>query len=148
LRGMIAEQVTLAEQVGLSTARLRRIDALMERCIEQGIVSGAVTLVARKGRVAHLQAHGQMNVEARRAMETDALFRLASMTKPVIAVAVLSLLEEGKLLLTDPVSNYLPTFKGQQVAVPNAPVPGWPQSELQTGAYHLEPAAREITIKD
>ncbi|HET6318466.1 MAG TPA: serine hydrolase domain-containing protein, partial [Chloroflexota bacterium] len=145
---MIAEHVSLAEQVGLSSSRLRRIDSLMQRFIDAGVISGAVTLVARQGRVAHLQAHGLMDIGNHRAMQPDALFRLASMTKPVIAVAILSLLEEGKLLLTQPVSDFLPTFKGQQVAVPNQPVPGWAISELVEGGYHLEPAKREITLKD
>ena len=81
-------------------------------------------------------------------MQADSLFRLASMTKPVIAVAILSLFEEGKLLLTEPVSSYLPTFKGQQVAVPNTAPPGWAATELKAGGFHLEPALREITIKD
>ncbi len=108
---MIAEQVTLAEQVGLSTPRLRRIDALMQRFVDAGVISGAVPLVARKARVATLPGPGLVDIEADKTMQPDALFRLASMTKPVIAVAILSLLEEGKLLLTEPVSNFLPTFR-------------------------------------
>lgn len=145
---MIAEQTTSAEHVGLSTPRLRRIDALMQRFIDRGVISGAVTLVARRGHIAHLRAHGLADIEASRQMQPDSVFRLASMTKPIIAAAVLTLAEEGKLLLTDPVSHYLPTFKGQHVAVPNAPLPGWATSELQTGGFHLEPAWREITLKD
>ncbi len=145
---MIAELYTLAEQVGLSSPRLRRIDALMQRFIDRGVISGAVTLIARHGQIAHLQAHGLMDVDAGRAMQADALFRLASMTKPVIAAAILSLFEEGKLLLTQPVSDYLPTFRAQQVAVPNTPPPGWAVTDLKAGGYHLEPALREITIKD
>ena len=61
---MIAEQVSLAEQVGLSTARLGRVNDLMQRSIDKGVISGAVTLVARKGHIAHLQAHGQMDIAA------------------------------------------------------------------------------------
>jgi CubicO group peptidase (beta-lactamase class C family) len=145
---MIAEQVSLAEQVGLSTARLGRVNDLMQRSIDKGVISGAVTLVARKGHIAHLQAHGQMDVAAGRSMQTDAVFRLASMTKPVIAAAILSLLEEGRLLLTDPVSHFLPTFKSQQVATANRNPPGWAMTDLKAGGYHLEPAWREVTIKD
>ncbi|HEY2592490.1 MAG TPA: serine hydrolase domain-containing protein [Chloroflexota bacterium] len=145
---MIAEPVSLAEQVGMSAPRLRRIDALMQRFIDRGVISGSVTLVARRGRVAHLQAHGLADIESTRQMQTDALFRLASMTKPVIAVAILTLVEEGQLLLTNPVSNFLPTFKAQQVAVANAAPPGWAISDLKSGGFHLEPASREITIKD
>ena len=145
---MIAELYTLAEQVGLSSPRLRRIDALMQAFIDRGVVAGAVTLVARRGQIAHLQAHGQLDIAAGRAMQTDTLFRLASMTKPVIATAILALFEEGKLLLTDPVSNYLPTFKAQQVAVPNSTPRPWAATDLKAGEFHLEPALREITLKD
>ena len=145
---MIAELYTLAEQVGLSSPRLRRIDAVMQAFIDRGVIAGAVTLVARRGQIAHLQAHGQMDVAASRAMQTDALFRLASMTKPVIATAILALFEEGKVLLTDPVSNYLPTFKAQQVAVPNVTPQAWAMTDLKAGGFHLEPALREITLKD
>ena len=145
---MIAEPVAVADEVGLSGQRLRRIDALMQTFVERGVVSGAVTLVARKGHIAHLVAHGDMDLAAHKPMQADALFRLASMTKPVISVAVLTLLEEGKLLLSDPVSAFLPTFRGQQVAVPNLPVPAWVSSTLETGGFHLEPAQREITVRD
>ena len=134
---MIAEPFAMAGQVGLSTSRLKHIDALMQAFIDRGVIAGGVTLLARQGRVAHLSAHGQMDIESGRDMRTDALFRLASMTKPVIAVAVLMLVEQGKLLLTDPVSGYLPSLKNLQVAVPS------PSQE-----FALEPAVREITIKD
>jgi CubicO group peptidase (beta-lactamase class C family) len=145
---MIAEHVSIAEQVGLSSPRLQRVDALMQRFIDRGVISGAVTLVARQGRIAHLHAHGLADIEAARPMPTDALFRLASMTKPVISAAILSLAEEGKLLLNEPVSGFLPTFRAQQVAVPNAAVPNWAVSDLNAGGFHLEPAAREISLKD
>jgi CubicO group peptidase (beta-lactamase class C family) len=136
------------ERVGLSSARLRRIDTLMQAFVDRGVISGAVTLLARKGQVAHLAAYGQMDLESARPMRTDTLFRLASMTKPVISVAILMLLEEGKLLLQEPVSNYLPTFRNLHVAVPNQPVPNWAITDLAAGDYHLEPAQREITIRD
>jgi CubicO group peptidase (beta-lactamase class C family) len=89
-----------------------------------------------------------MEIETGRAMQTDAVFRLASMTKPVIAVAIVALAEEGRLLLTDPVSEYLPTFEAQSVAVPNAAAPGWTRTQLAAGEFHLEPAWREVTIND
>jgi CubicO group peptidase (beta-lactamase class C family) len=98
---VIAEGIALAEEVGLSTARLQRIDDVVEAFIDRGVIAGAVTLVARNGRIAHLAAHGQMDIATGRRMETDSIFRLASMTKPVISAAVLMLFEEGKLLLTD-----------------------------------------------
>ena len=79
---MIAERVALAEQVGLSSWRLQRVDALMQSFIERGVIAGAVTLIARKDRVAHLAAHGQMDIAAARAMQTDAIFRLATTIYP------------------------------------------------------------------
>jgi CubicO group peptidase (beta-lactamase class C family) len=134
---VIAEPFAIAGQVGLSTSRLKHIGTLVQAFIDRGVIAGAVTLLARKGRIAHLSAHGQMDIESGREMRTDALFRLASMTKPVIAVAILKLFEEGKLLLNDPVSAYLPNFKDLQVSAPSSPE-----------EFALEPALREITIKD
>ena len=145
---MIAERPVLAEQVGLSTTRLQRINAMVQTFIDRGIVSGAVTLVARQGCIAHRSATGQLDIAANQPMQPDTIFRLASMTKPVIAVAILMLLEEGKLLLSDPVSHFLPVFKGVQVAVPNARTPMWMPTQLTPGEYHLEPPQREITIRD
>lgn len=145
---MIAEPFALAGQVGLSTSRLRRIDALMQAFIDRGVIAGGVSLLARKGRIAHVGAHGVMDIADDTAMQTDTLFRLASMTKPVIAVAVLTLLEEGKLLLSEPVSNYLPTFRNLRVQTPNSTPPGWAFTDLTAGDFHLVPAEREITIKD
>jgi CubicO group peptidase (beta-lactamase class C family) len=145
---MIAERVALAEQVGLSSTRLQRIDAVVQSFIEQGVISGAVTLVARKGQVVRLAAQGQMDIAADKAMQPDTIFRLASMTKPVISAAILVLLEEGKLLLSEPVSAFIPTFKDLQVAMPNAAVPGWLPTDLPTGGFHLVPANRQITLRD
>jgi CubicO group peptidase (beta-lactamase class C family) len=145
---MIAERVALPEQVGLSTTRLRAVDSVIQSFIERGVIAGAVTLIARKGQIAHLAAHGHMDIAAGRPMQPDAIFRLASMTKPVVSVAILMLLEEGKLLLTEPVSAFIPSFKNLQVAVPNAPLPVFIPTELATGEYHVVPAEREITLRD
>ncbi len=143
-----AAQVVRPESVGMSAERLERIGELMERHIEAGSFSGAVTLVARNGRIAHLEAHGLMDIEAEVPMSTDAIFRLASMTKPVAATAVLMLVEEGKIKLTDPVSRYLPSFAEQTVAVirdggAGAGGFGGPPPE-----YDTVPAERPITIVD
>ena len=92
-----------AEQTGLAADRLQRIHEVMQRYIDGGQISGAVTLVARRGRVAHLEGHGLMDLESRKPMAKDAIFRLASTSKPVTAVAVMMLVEEGKIRLTDPV---------------------------------------------
>src|SRR6478672_1086367 len=99
------------EDVGLSSERLQRIHEMVMRHVEAQDISGAVTIVARRGRVAHFEAHGLMDIDTKRPMVKDALFRLASTSKPVTAVAILILMEEGKLRLTDPVAKYIPEFK-------------------------------------
>ena len=130
------------EDVGLSSARLERIRSMIRGHIDAKDFSGAVTLVARKGKVVHFEAHGFSDVEAKKPMRTDALFALASMTKPMTAVAVLMLMEEGKLVLSDPVSKFIPEFKNPQVALWRAP------NDPAGAGLTLVPAAREITIRD
>ncbi|MEO7415132.1 MAG: serine hydrolase domain-containing protein [Opitutaceae bacterium] len=127
------------ESVGLSSSRLARIGPWVERLQAEQKIAGAVTLVARRGQLVHLEAHGLADLETRRPMRTDDIFALASMTKPITAVAVLMLLEEQKLLLTDPLEKFLPAFARRQVAVPRADTPI---------GYELVPAARSITILD
>jgi CubicO group peptidase (beta-lactamase class C family) len=140
------------EEVGLSSERLQRIRDTIQRHIAAGDISGAVTLVARKGRVAHLEAHGQMDRESKKPMAPDAVFRLASMTKPIEGVAVLMMMEEGKVRLTDPVSRFIPEFKALKVAVEMPRAPGAPgaatATEAPAPAFYTVPAAREITVKD
>ncbi|MBY0507397.1 MAG: beta-lactamase family protein [Bryobacteraceae bacterium] len=126
------------ESVGLSTERLAQIRETIQRHMDAQEISGAVTLVARQGRVAHLEAHGSMDVEGKRAMEKNAVFRIWSMTKPVVGVAILMLLEEGKVRLNDPVSRFIPEFKTMKVAV----------AQEKPGTYYTVPATREITIQD
>jgi len=92
------------EDVGMSSARLERIRSLIDGHIAAKDFSGAVTLVARKGKLVHFEARGLADIEANKPMRTDALFALASMTKPVTVVAMLRLMEDGKLVLSDPVS--------------------------------------------
>jgi CubicO group peptidase (beta-lactamase class C family) len=91
--------------VGLSSERLQRVHETVQRHIEAHDISGAVTVVARKGRLAHLEAHGLMDIDTKKAMSKDTLFWIASMTKPVTGVAVLMLVEEGTVRLSDPVSR-------------------------------------------
>ena len=109
--------VTQPERVGLSGERLGRIQEKMRTYIDSGKIPGAITAVARDGRVAHFEVQGQMDVEAGRKMRPDTIFRIYSMTKPVTGVAVLILYEEGRFLLTDPVANYLPEFTDATVYV-------------------------------
>ena len=82
------------EELGLSTERLTRIDDVVERAIAEETISGAVTLVARRGKIAHFEAHGVMDIESDAPMQTDTIFPIASMTKPVTGVAVLMLVEQ------------------------------------------------------
>ncbi len=144
-----------AEQTGLAPDRLQRIHEVMQRYIDAGQISGAVTLVARRGRVAHLEAHGLIDLESRKPMAKDAIFRLASTSKPVTAAAVMMLVEEGKIRLTDPVSRFIPEFKSMKVATPR---PGAQPAPAAAGRgaggrggdvlFDLVSATREITIKD
>jgi CubicO group peptidase (beta-lactamase class C family) len=131
------------EEVGLSSERLQRVSAMLQRRIDAGDLAGAVTVVARKGKVAYVDARGVMDLESRQPMSPATMFRIASMTKPVIGVAIMMLIEEGKLRLNDPVSRYIPEFRGMKVG------PG------QAGGEHAaDPrsdriaADREITLKD
>src|SRR5262249_17409777 len=86
-----------ADDVGISSQRLQRIHDLMQRHIDAGDFSGAVTLVARNGRIAHLEAQGLMDIETGKPMTADAMFRIMSMTKPIVGLAILMLVEEGKV---------------------------------------------------
>ena len=130
------------EAVGLSSARLARVTELVKGEIAKGRYPGAVALVARRGKVAYFEALGQRDPQSGAPMTKDAIFRLYSMTKPFTSVAVMTLVEDGKILLNDPVSKYLPKLKGLQVSVPRV--------DSQTGrvSYALVPAEREITIQD
>ena len=142
-----AEQVPAGapEDVGFSSERLERIHETIQRHIDAGDITGAVTLVARRGRVAHFEAHGLMDLDAETPMRKDAVFRIMSMTKPVTAAAVLMLLEEGKLRLSDRVSTFLPAFKDMTVAA-TRPEPG--AAGATAAPVETRPAEREITIRD
>src|SRR5437016_1493649 len=138
------------EEVGVSSQRLQRIHELMQRHIDAKDFSGAVTLVARNGRIAHFEAQGLMDIETTKPMATNTMFRIMSMTKPVVGVAVLMLMEDGKVRLNDPISRFIPEFKDIKVGVlqGNQPVP---PSAGQRGApprFYTVPAEREITVKD
>jgi CubicO group peptidase (beta-lactamase class C family) len=126
------------EEVGVSTERLHRVDEVIRRHIDNRHIAGAVTLVARKGRVVHFETQGLKDLQAKTPMTRDTLFRMASSTKPVTGVAVLMMIEEGKVRLNDPVSKFIPEFKGLKVAVQREP-----ESPIQFVA-----AEREITIRD
>ena len=106
------------EDGGFSAERLGRIKEAVQRHIDAGSVPGVVTLVARRGKIVHFETHGYNDVEAKKPMPKDAIFRLATMSKPIGAVAVMKMIEEGKLRLNDPVWRFIPEFKQAKVAVP------------------------------
>ena len=132
------------EDVGLSTERLARIHSMVARHMDLGDITGAVMLVARKGQIAYVDVQGVMDLESKKPMARDTVFRIASMTKPVIGTAVMMMLEEGKLRVDDPVSKYIPEFKTMQVAIPSGPG----GATAKPPNFSTVPAAREITIKD
>jgi CubicO group peptidase (beta-lactamase class C family) len=146
-------QGTKPEEVGLSSDRLKRIHEVVESHIDSHDIAGAVTLVARKGRVAHLEAYGVMDLVSNKPMPKDGLFWIASMSKPITGVAILMLMEEGKVRLNDPVSKFIPEFRGIKVAVmPERPAgaatPPNGTAPDSAPAYYTVPASREITIQD
>jgi len=130
-------QPAAPESVGLSTERLERLSDALQKYVYDGQVAGSVTLVARRGSVAYFQAFGERDREAKEPMRTDAIFRIASQSKAIVSVAALTLVEEGKLLLTDPVGKYLPEFMDTKVAVAR-----------DGGGYDVVKATRPITVRD
>ena len=147
--------VSKAEDVGFSTERLQRVQEAVARHIEAKDVSGAVTLVARRGKVVEFAAQGLADIESRKPMLKDSIFRLASMSKPITAVAVMMMIEEGKVRLTDRVSAFIPEFKNMKVAVAKGtttpvqmPAFGRGGPPAPPPEFDLVPAAREITVKD
>jgi CubicO group peptidase (beta-lactamase class C family) len=151
LRVTAETTVVKPEDVGLSSERLARITEMMKRHIAAGEISGGVTLVARHGRIAHFEATGVTDIESKKAMTKDAVFRIASMTKPVTGVAIMMMMEEGKLRITDPVSKYIPSFRDLKVAVAEPGGRGAAASGADEPArlkYYRVPAEREVTIRD
>src|ERR1700730_11934602 len=105
---------------GFSPARLKRLDAVLRADVDAEVIPGAVALVMRAGRLAFLDSFGYADRSSHRPMRLASVFRIASMTKPITVVAALMLLEQGKLLLTDPVARYLPEMRHVQVGIEEA----------------------------
>ena len=105
------------ESVGMSSERLERIKPYMQAYVDNDELAGMVTLIARKGKIVHFEEVGKLNLDTGKKLEKDSLFRIYSMTKPIVTTAAMMLYEEGKFQLTDPVSMYLPAFKGVKVLV-------------------------------
>jgi len=99
------------DEVGLSIERLQRITPLIQSYIDRHLIPGAVTMVARHGKIVHFDVQGNQDVEKQIPMTKDTIFRIASMTKPITSVALMMLYEQGKFHLRDPISGWLPAFK-------------------------------------
>ena len=140
------------EEVGMSSERLDRINTVMQRHIDAGDIQGAVTAVARRGKLVHFETHGLMDVDNNRPMESDAIHIMMSSTKPLLGVATMMMLEEGLIRPEDPVSKYLPEFADMQVAVLREPadenISPYRVDPRNIPPHRLVPADREITIHD
>ncbi len=121
------------EDVGMSTSRLERIAPVMQRWVDDGKIPGALTMIAREGRLVHFEKFGTQDVATAKPLEFDTIFRIYSMTKPIASIAVMMLYEEGHFQLGTPVSELIPAFKDMQV--------------YTEGGEAIVDAEREMTIK-
>src|SRR5579859_1582377 len=129
------------DEVGLSSERLTRIDAAMQKAVDSGELPGAVVLIARDGQLVYAKSFGWQDREKKIQMRTDSIFRLYSMTKPVVSVAAMMLVEEGRLGLQEPISKYIPEFKDMKVGVESKDAAG-------KTVLTLVDAKRQITVQD
>jgi CubicO group peptidase (beta-lactamase class C family) len=127
------------ESVGMSSSRLKRIDATLNEYIEKGRIAGAIAIIVRDGKIVYHEAFGYDNVEAKTKLPKDAIVRIASQTKAITSTAVMELYEEGKFLLDDPISKYIPAFKSTGVL---------DKFKEADSSFTTIPAKREITIRD
>ena len=125
------------EEVGLSSARLERITDHLRRYIDAGKLSGTLTLVARRGKIAYFEPLGHLEVERRRPVTLDSIFRIYSMTKPIASVGLMMLWEDGRLHLDDPVHKFIPSWRDQRVFV-GGNHPTWKTT----------PVERPMTVRD
>jgi CubicO group peptidase (beta-lactamase class C family) len=129
------------EQVGLSSERLGQLTAILKADAEKGDIPGATLLVARQGKVAWFETVGVRDPGTRAPMTRDTIFRIYSMTKPITSVAVMMLVEDGRVAISDPVSKYIPALGGLKVGVERKDAGGHPMLDLQ-------PARRDMTVQD
>ena len=137
-----ADTVPDGEAAGFVPARLQALTHLLQRDVDDGVIPGAVTLITRGGLLAHHEACGFGNRQARRPMRRDHVFRIASMTKPLTVTAALMLMERGDLLLADPLERYLPELRNLEVGVER------PASVAGDRRLTLEATRRSITVQD
>jgi CubicO group peptidase (beta-lactamase class C family) len=124
------------ESLGLSSVRLQRMSDTFKHEIDKGTIPGVTVMVARRGQIGWFDALGRQNPAASAPMAHNTIFRIASMTKPIVSVGIMMLLEEGQFLLNDPIAKYIPEFANQKVGVEN------------NGKLELVPLARPITVQD
>jgi CubicO group peptidase (beta-lactamase class C family) len=129
------------EEVGLSSAQLKRLEAVTKQHIDDGLVPGAVMLVARRGKVAWLSVQGKRDVAAPDPMKADSIFRIYSMSKPIVSIALMQMVEEGKLQVSDPVSKFLPEIGKMKVATEKVGTDG-------AHALLLSDPERPMTVQD
>lgn len=125
--------------VGMSADRLARIKPAMQRYIDNGLTPGVITAIMRKGKLVHLEIQGDMDVKSQEAMREDAIFRIASMTKPITSVALMMLWEEGHFQLRDPVAKFIPAFADVKVST---------TADASGATGELIEPARAVTIRD
>ena len=129
------------EEVGLSSVQLKRLEAVTKAHIDEGLLPGAVMLVARRGKVAWVSVQGKRDVAAADPMKLDSIFRIYSMTKPMVSVALMQMVEEGKLQIGDPVSKYLPEIGKMKVGTDVTGADGKP-------VLQLSDPTRAMTVQD
>ncbi|MFO1086782.1 MAG: serine hydrolase domain-containing protein [Reyranellaceae bacterium] len=136
-----APMAATPEDVGLSSAQLKRLEAVTKQNIDQGLMPGAVMLVARRGKVAWVSVQGKRAPDSDDPMKFDSIFRIYSMTKPIVSVALMQLVEEGKLQVSDPVAKFLPEMGNMKVGSEVVGADGRP-------ALHLADPDRPMTVQD
>jgi CubicO group peptidase (beta-lactamase class C family) len=129
-------QAGLAADVGLNESRLQAMTRVFEREVASGLLPGMVALVARRGRIVYFDSLGRRSPDSAEAMQRDSIFRIYSMTKPIVSAAAMMLVEEGRLLLHEPVATWLPAFAQMQVGIESG------------GRLEYEPARAPITVHD
>src|SRR5258706_11434505 len=137
-KSMSLEQV-LPETAGFSSERLKRIDNTLNEWVQKGWMQGGEVLIARNGKIAYYKTAGYNDLETKTSLQKDVIFRIASQTKAITSVAIMILFEEGKLLLSDPVSKYIPSYIIQKVLE---------KFNTSDTTYTTVPSTREVTIKD
>jgi CubicO group peptidase (beta-lactamase class C family) len=137
IAGSVQQIEASPEDVGLSSEGMARLQRHVQGYVDAGKFPGAITMVQRRGRVVHFETYGQADMEASKPVERDTIFRIYSMTKPIVSVGLMTLYEEGRFQVDDPVSRYIPQFKGLKVLAGGT-----------VDAPQLRDPAREMTIAD